>query len=174
MLQEKVYIPKPKQQLYHGTLQTGLKTIDPMFIYHKLSPEPVVWASWYRPFAAMFALPMTKTNFECVDYSEEHKNVCRYWVAIITKANEKYLSMPCSLYLIKPMHSVWKRPTKEQWHQWLPEAYTEGPCKVIKEARYRTVRECFEENNVAIIYNKKVSPVWQKLNKILNLRRKLV
>ena len=152
-IQEAKYTVKPKETLFHGSLQQGLKILNPR--RDNIFNDNVVWGSWYRPYAAMFALPMKYTNFQGIDCADSKPGHCNYWIAEITNENKKFLKKACSVYSIKPIESVWKRPTKNikgVKASVLPGAVTVSKCEVVKEDKYKTVLDCLQKNKVGIVF----------------------
>jgi hypothetical protein len=174
-IQEAKYTVKPKEVLYHATLKQGLKQITPSS--DNIFNNNVVWGSWYRPYAAMFAMPMRVTGYAGVSCNDSKPNQCEYWVAEITSKNKQFLRKPCSLYSIRPIDSVWERPTKDikgVRASALPGAATSGICEVVKEEKYKTVLDCLQKNKVGIMFmdSGKIFP--QKLSSLAKLSKKTI
>ncbi|MCK5609497.1 hypothetical protein KAR91_46920 [Candidatus Pacearchaeota archaeon] len=174
-IQEAKYVVKPNEVLFHGSLQQGLKILSPS--KDNIFNENVVWGSWYRPYAAMFALPQRLTNYAGIDCDDMKKDLCDYWTAEITKKNKKFLKNPCSLYSIRPINSIWKRPTKNirgVKSVILPGAATTGKCEVVKEEKYKSVLDCLQKNKVGVVFmdSGKIFP--QKLARLAKTSKKII
>jgi len=137
-----------------------------------------IWASWDRTFAAMFCINWRKdfyhitigtdwgfyfelpvkdeqSCFSWGEFDNSEKPHCKEsesnpkWMVVVHPKYVKYLTKPCSLYLIKGEN--WKIQGKEPGYNWeWPEVYSKEPAEVIKEIKYPTVSDAYRRNGVKV------------------------
>jgi hypothetical protein len=141
---------------FHGSLTQNLKMINAQM--DPAIKKPVVWGSYYRPFAAAFVLPYRQSRIAGHNCDPD----CEYWIVEITKHTKKFLTKPCSLYTIQPVDGTWETPKKNMYvtadktiitmGENAPGAYVQSNCTVIKEEKFRTVMQCFMKNMVGVVF----------------------
>jgi len=142
-------------KFFHGSVTQNLKVLTPQM--DPMLKRKVVWASYYRPYAAIFTLPWKDTNF----LGSRCDPDCQYWIAEVSKNNKAYINKPCSIYIIEPVRTSWDKPKMGMKRagnkiynigKEVPDAFTIGVCKVIKEFKYKNVLECYMKNQVGVVF----------------------
>jgi len=186
---------RKNQILFHGSPVQNLKDIDPKKWRDALLKEHMnaIWASWDRTFAAMFCINWRKDFYHitigtdisfysdlsmsdpeyCWGWKEADKdnpNCLKMidspqWMVTIHPKYVKYLTKPCSLYLVKG--EEWKIQNKVPGYNWqFPEVYSKEPATVIKEIKYKNVMEAYRQNGVKYMvydrYPDRPSKKWLK------------
>jgi len=154
--------------LYHGSYIQGLKYIEPKKSEDDIKYSKRVFGSESRMFGAIFAMPWRMIHLRnavnCKSKDPKDMRNCDTWVIEITRRNMPWFRKPCSLYHIKA--NGWARPKVSQFMSIfssnyrdvaLPEYYTFGKAKVVKEEKYKSIKECYQKNGVKFKY-KGVSP----------------
>jgi len=149
--------------LYHGSSKQGLKVIEPKRSESDdIKYSPRVWASERKQFAAVFSLPwrlMYLKGVNCKSKKITDMMDCETWDIEINRRNIWDFHQPCSIYYVKasnwfrPKISAFKSIFSDKYRaNALPEHYTFGKVRVIKEEKYKTVKECYKKNKIKFHY----------------------
>ncbi len=149
--------------LYHGSIHQGLKYIDPKESQYQIKYTKRVFGADNKTFGAIFAMPWKllhlRNGVNCKSNNKADMRNCETWVIEITKRNIKKFRGPCSLYHLKADN--WVRPKLSSFlslfigkytNLALPEYYTFGRAKVVKEEKYKSIKECYIKNGVKFKY----------------------
>jgi hypothetical protein len=141
--------------LYHGSYTQNLKKISPKNSGEgSLVKYPSrVYASNDKRFASIWCIPWSFLKTEGIKCKDPRNyRTCENWKVFITHFSKWWFDRPCSVYAVTSP-TRWIRPKyKGDKALKLLEYYTESTVTVIKEVKYRSIKECYIKNNIKFEY----------------------
>jgi len=128
--------------LYHASQHQGLKYLEAKYTQstHLKTLSPAIYATDDKSYAAGFCFNWNSN--EGFSYGSENFG---QWELQIPKRYKHKLDIPCSIYEIS------SNGFKKVYGVSTPEFESRSTVKVLKEEKYKTARECLEQNNVKIV-----------------------
>ena len=130
------------KKMYHASQHQNLKmiTIKEAEKNSSRALKGHVWGSTDKSYCSTFCIPRSsKLGFRSGIYKGDKQRTIE-----VPKQYEHWLKRPCSIYEVDSTPFVREQNrTTEDW-------ISDQDVKVLKEYKYRTARECLEQNNIRV------------------------